>query len=310
MNEPEIPEPREPAKLEIDVEPTVAGRVARWLERAQIFRARIEASRARHASVDVGFDVLERDTSIGGALLAGALAYRLFVLLLPLSLLFVSGLGLYADLAHKSTSTAAKEAGFTGLIASEIASTASGHARWIVFLVMIPAVLYATATLYRAVAKVHAIAWHGSGRGVRMSPGGLTVFALALLVDLFAAGIVGWIRGRDQFGGIAAAVLVFLVLGGGAWLMVSMRLPHRDVHWPALVPGAMIFGVGLLFINVFNVYVTTRLVEDRANTYGALGVAAALLFSLVLVGRLIVVAPELNASIADRRAKAPSKQLA
>jgi hypothetical protein len=55
-------------------------------------------------------------------------------------------------------------------------------------------------------------------------------------------------------------------------------------------------------INVFNIYVTTRLVQGRADTYGALGVGAALLFSLVLVGRLIVLSAELNASLADRRA--------
>jgi uncharacterized BrkB/YihY/UPF0761 family membrane protein len=61
------------------------------------------------------------------------------------------------------------------------------------------------------------------------------------------------------------------------------------------------FGVGLLFINVFNVYVTTRLVQGRADTYGALGIAAALLFSLVLVGRLVVGSAELNASLVDHR---------
>jgi len=76
-----------------------------------------------------------------------------------------------------------------------------------------------------------------------------------------------------------------LALVGGAWLVVSLELPHRDVPWPALLPGAVLVGVGLLFLNVFNVYVTTRLVEERSNTYGALGIAAALLFSLVLVGR-------------------------
>ena len=92
------------------------------------------------------------------------------------------------------------------------------------------------------------------------------------------------------------------MLVGGAWLVVSMQLPHRDVRWPALVPGALVFGAGLLFVNVFNVYITTRLVEGRANTYGALGIAAALLFSLVLVGRLMVVSAELNASLDDRRA--------
>jgi membrane protein len=188
-----------------------------------------------------------------------------------------------------------------GLIASQVASTAAGGARWIVFLVMIPAVLYATATLYRAVAKVHAIAWLGSGRGIRTSANGVALLAAALLAQLVAAGIVGWIRRGDQIGG-AAALLVFLVLGGGTWLALSTQLPHRHVPWTALLPGAITVGVGLLFINVFNIYVTTRLVEGRADTYGALGVAAALLFSLVLVGRLVVVSAELNVSLADRRA--------
>jgi uncharacterized BrkB/YihY/UPF0761 family membrane protein len=301
MSRPEIPEPREPAKLEIEVQPTPAGRIARSLQRAQILRTRIEASRARHAYVDVGFDVIERDASIGGALLAGALAYRLFVWLLPTSLLFVSGLGLYAGAADKSPSEVAKDTGLHGLIASQVASTASGCARWIVFLVMLPAVLYATATLYRAIAKVHAIAWHGSGRGVRSSPTGVAILAAALVAEVVAAGIVGWIRRGDQFGGVAA-LLVFLVLGGGTWLALSTQLAHRDVRWPALVPGALMVGVGLLFINIFNIYVTTRLVQGRADTYGALGIAAALLFSLVLVGRLIVLSAELNASLADRRA--------
>ncbi len=301
MSRPEIPEPHEPAKLEIEVEPTLAGRLARWLERARILRTRIEASRARHAYIDVGFDVVERDASIGGGLLAGALAYRLFVLLLPSSLLFVSGLGLYADAVDKSPTEAVKDAGLHGLIASEVASTASGRARSIVFIVMVPVVLYATITLYRATAKVHAIVWQGSGRGVRISPAGVSLFAAALLLQLLAVEIVGWIRRGDQFGGIAA-LIVFVVLGGGAWLAVSTQLPHRDVRWTALVPGALMFGVGLLFINVFNVYVTTRLVQGRADTYGALGIAAALLFSLVLVGRLVVGSAELNASLVDHRA--------
>jgi uncharacterized BrkB/YihY/UPF0761 family membrane protein len=98
-------------------------------------------------------------------------------------------------------------------------------------------------------------------------------------------------------------LIVYLAFVGGAWLVVSTQLPHRGVRWPSLVPGALLFGAGLLFVNVFNVYVTTRLVEDRADTNGALGIAAALLFSLVLVGRLILLSAELNASLDERRAR-------
>jgi uncharacterized BrkB/YihY/UPF0761 family membrane protein len=117
---------------------------------------------------------------------------------------------------------------------------------------------------------------------------------VALLLVIAAAQIVGSIRQHDQLGGLSA-LLVYLVLAGGAWLLVSLQLPHRDVRWQALLPGAAVVGVGLLFVNVFNVYVTTRLVEGRADTYGALGIATALLLSLVIVGRLIVFSAELNA---------------
>lgn len=302
----DAPDPFEPRPIEIEVEPTDAGRLPRWMERGRLLQTRVDAGRARHASIDLGFSLVEHDSSIGGGLLAGALAYRLFVLLLPTSLLLVSGLGLYAGSVDKSPSTVAKEAGLHGLIASEVSQAASSHARGVVFLLMIPAVLYALVTLYRAIAKVHAIAWHGSGRGVRITSRGVGVFGGALLVQLFTGEIVGWIRRGHQLGGLAA-LLVYVVLIGGAWLAVSLQLPHRELRWPGLVPGAVLFGIGLLLVNAFNIYVTTRLVEGRADTYGALGIATALLFSLVLVGRLMVVSPELNALLHERRARHDAK---
>jgi len=300
MTEPDAPDPQEPTKpIEFELEPTVAGRIAHWIERARILRERTEAARTRHASVDFGLSLIERDSGIGGGLLAGALAYRLFVLLLPTALLLVSGLGLYADSAGESTTHVARKAGLHGLIASQVATTASGRARWIVFILMVPVVLYATVKLFRALAIVHAIAWQGSGRGTRLTRRGVGALIGAVAITIVSAEIAGWARRQDHWGGLVA-LLVYVVLMGGTWLFVSMQLPHRDAGWPALLPGALLFGVGLLFLNVFNVYVTTRLVEDRANTYGALGVATALLLSLVLVGRVMVVSAELNASIHER----------
>jgi hypothetical protein len=225
---------------------------------------------------------------------------------LPVALLFVSGIGLYADAADKSAATVAKDAGLQGLIASQVASSASGGARWLIFVVMVPAVLYALAKLYRAIAVTHAIAWHGSGRGVRLTAGGVGAVGAALLANVVAAELVGWVRRQNSLGGVSA-LLVYLVIVGGAWLVVSLKLPRRETEWSDLLPGALLVGAGLLLVNVFNVYVTTRLVEGRADTYGALGIAAALLFSLVLVGRLIVVSAELNATLDERRTHALSR---
>jgi uncharacterized BrkB/YihY/UPF0761 family membrane protein len=290
------PTDREP----LEGEPTIAGRIARWMEHARILRGRVEAARTRHASIDFGFTLVERDSDVGGGLLAGALAYRLFVLLLPTSLLLVSGLGLYADGVDKSTKTVTKEAGLTGLIGSQVAEAAAGKARGVVFVLMIPATLYALVTLYRAIAKVYALAWHGSARGVKITPAGVGSLGGALVVQLVSVEVVSWVRREHRFGGLLALIL-YVVLIGGAWLVVSRTLPHRDAGRLALVPGAVLVGIGLFCITLFNIYVTTRLVEGRADTYGALGVATALLFSLVLVGRLMVVSAELNAALDERR---------
>ena len=270
---------------------------ARWLEHGA-GSARVEAARPRHATVDFGLTLLERDSSIGGGLLAGALAYRLFILLLPTALLFVSGLGLYAGAADKSTSQAARETGLHGLIASQVALDLVGQQ---------PLARLSPDGPRRALRDDHPLpcgrgrprdrlAWIRPGR--TRHAGGDRAALARILLALVSAQIAGWIRRHDQLGG-AAALLVYLVLAGGAWLLVSLKLPHRDVRWQALLPGAALVGVGLLFVNVFNVYVTTRLVENRADTYGALGIAAALLLSLVIVGRLIVLSAELNALLAS-----------
>jgi uncharacterized BrkB/YihY/UPF0761 family membrane protein len=259
---------------------------------------------SRHTPLEIGLSVLDRDSSIGGGLLAGALAYRLFVILLPSALFLISAIGIYAGTADQSPIHVAHEVGLHGLIASEVSDTASSGARGVVFVLMIPDVLYALVRLYRATAIVHGLAWHGSARRVRLEAAGLALLGVALVVDLGAAGVVGWIRRHTEVGGLAA-LLVYGILVGGAWLLVSRRLPGGDSGWRALVPGALLVGVGLLLVNVFNVYVTTRPVENQANTYGVLGVATALLFSLVLVGRIIVIGAELNASIDRHRHPVP-----
>ena len=165
---------------------------------------------------------------------------------------------------------------------------------------MLPAAAFALLKLYRAVAIVHGIVWEGSGRGQRVTAKGVGLLGVALLSSIVAAEMVGWFRGREQLGGIGA-LLVYLPLVGGSWLAVSLQLARRDARWPELVPGALLVGGGLLFVNAFNVYVTTRLLEGQADTYGALGIAAALLFSLVLVGRLILISAELSAALHQRR---------
>jgi hypothetical protein len=119
--------------------------------------------------------------------------------------------------------------------------------------------------LYRAIAIVHALSLPGSGRGSRTTAKGVGILGIAPPRRPRTRGRRRLDPRHDQLGGIRA-LAAYLVVVGGAWLVVATQLPHRGVRWSAHVPGALVVGAGLLFINIVTAYVTTRLVEDRART--------------------------------------------
>jgi uncharacterized BrkB/YihY/UPF0761 family membrane protein len=71
--------------------------------------------------------------------------------------------------------------------------------------------------------------------------------------------------------------------------------------WTALIPGCVLFGIGVESLHVVAAYAFAPWAASRQGTYGALGIAAALLFGLFLVSRLMVAAAVLNATLGDRR---------
>jgi len=74
----------------------------------------------------------------------------------------------------------------------------------------------------------------------------------------------------------------------GLWLWTSLRLPHRDAGWIDLLPGALVVGVGVGILQVGAAYLLGPYALAKQGTYGALGLAAALLLSLWVLGRLVV----------------------
>ncbi len=298
----ESPEPPRgsPAEPEIVAGKTIAGRILAAAERVRILREQIEEARARHRSVDIAFATIERDSEIGGSLLAGALAYRLFVFLLPFAVFAVVGLGIYADATDQSTAEVAGEIGMTRIIATQVASAASDSARWWVLIVSVPILAYAVGQLYRSIAIVHALAYEGSGRALKLVPRSIGLFALAVLGQV---AVVNLSTALSRGG----ALSILLGVAGGAvsvsalWLGVTELFPHGTATLGERIPGAVLYGVGTLALYLFNALVIGWLIEEREDSYGALGAAAALLFSMFLTGRLIVASAVLNAVVLRRR---------
>lgn len=285
--------------------PPAPGRVARASQAVQARSAalaeRAETERRQHATVDLGFDVVRHDSQVAGGILAGALAYRLFIWLLPAALVAVAGLGVAADAADTSAAAAANDAGLAGLVTTSIASAAESPTRWYALLIGIPLLVWATRSLLRALIAAHRLVWvdiAARGQRPKLRP---TLELLGVLFGflLVSAGAAA-ARERSFTAGLLATALA-LVLYVGLWLVASARLPHGGADWPELVPGAVVVGIGVELMHVIVAYFIAAEAVRRQGTYGSLGVAAALLLGLYILGRLLVFGAVLNARLHARR---------
>ena len=272
--------------------------------RAERLENRAQAERKRHDSVDVVFEMVDRDSEVGGGIIAGALAYRFFIWLLPLALVAVAGVGLAAESANESPEETADSVGLAGLISDSVAGAAESPNRWYALLVGIPVLLWTTRSLLRALIGAHRLVWTDLRSAAPKATVVGTVRLLALLlglllVSVFASAVRAWSGGT----GLVSTLLVAAPYAG-IWLLASLRLPHRGAPWKALVPGALAFGIGLELLNIVAAYVIAPWAINKQGTYGALGAAAALLLALFFVSRLLVGAAVLNATLWERSARA------
>ena len=284
-----------------------------WAEemraRGERLAERAQDERSRHRSLDAIFDMVDRDGEVGGGIIAGALAYRLFIWLLPLALVVVAGLGFAADARSESPQAAAEELGVQGLVSTSIANAADSPNRWYALLIGIPVLVWATRGVLRVLIGAHRLIWTDDrSRAPRPKFGA----ALRLLVLLLCFGVVSAVASAVRAWEAGPGLLVTLaalVFYSAIWLLITLRLPHQETHWTALIPGALVFGIGIELLHVVIAYFIAPYAIAKQGTYGALGVAAGILFGLFLISRLIVASAVVNATIWVRRARAEGSAL-
>jgi uncharacterized BrkB/YihY/UPF0761 family membrane protein len=285
-----------------------AGRTRLWVaamqERGRRASERAEAERSRHASVDAVFEMVDRDDEVAGGIIAGALAYRLFIWLLPLGLVAVAGLGLASDAASESPAQTARQVGLLGLVTSSIAGAAESSNRWYALAIGIPLLLYVTRSVLRVLIGAHRIIWHDLRSAVPKPTISASAKLLGLLLMFFLAFGLATAVGVRTTGFVGALVTVVMTLPyAGVWLLISKGLPHRGAPWQALVPGALLFGLGVEVIHLAAEYFIAPYSVAKQGTYGVLGLAAVLLLGLFFFSRLIVGAAILNATLWERQVR-------
>ena len=298
-------EPDEP-----DESPEAASRAARARARAAALQARAaqiqeraQAERGRHGSVDAVYEIADRDAEVGGTIIAGALAYRLFIWLLPLALVLVAGFGIAASQSSDSPEKAARSLGLAGIVSGSIAGAANSSARWYAIVIGIPLLLLTTRSLLRTLIVIHRLCWTDVRHAAPKATPKATIRLLGLLL-CFLAVSAGANFVRSKLPGPGLIVTVALILPyAGLWLLVSMRLPRRDAPWTALLPGALLFAVGLEIVGAVVAFFIVPDAESKQGTYGSLGLAAALLLGLFFLSRVVVGSAVVNATLWERRSR-------
>jgi uncharacterized BrkB/YihY/UPF0761 family membrane protein len=271
---------------------SIATRVRSGRERLGFFRRRWPA-------LDAAFETYERDRDVNGNIFAGAVAFRLFLWLLPLTLVLVVLLAFIVSSGGEVTETV-KAFGISNESAIEIAKnlSRSDSSRWWLLALGLFALYGASIAVAKVVHRAHALAWGSSESRLRSHPkvAGL-VLAIAGLV-LAVTGIAARVRALSGAGWFLRIGL--LALYAGVWIVVSWVLPHRDAPVVRLLPGAIAFALGVVALHLLTVTYFVHKLDSASELYGGLGTAFVLLLWLYLVARLVVASAVVNATLYDR----------
>jgi membrane protein len=277
-----------------------ARRSAQDLERRA--RDELEHAREQHATVRLAVQAFENDRARAGGLLAGGLAYRVFLWQIPLALFVVSAFGIVTQLAEEDPSDLARRVGMTAALAGSIAKavSASDSARWWLLILGAFLTVWAGRGVYRGVRLVSELAWGARGRPASSLKASLVVTGFGLLLIALQLLLP---KVSESLAVPALLSFVFgMVLASAISLWFLRLLPRDDAPWTALVPGAVLFGVGMRALGLAAATYFAYRLDHSGDLYGALGIAIVMMLYLFIVARVFVAAQFLNATLYHRRA--------
>lgn len=241
--------------------------------------------------------MLADDSRISGRVLSTAIAFRLFMLIIPTLLILFAGLGfLHASGASEDVD---EHLGFSQLLVNtfdRIGADAASN-RWMIMGVGIIAMVLAVRAIASTLEIVHARAWDGL---IARRASHAHDYAAAFVVGVVIIGYLisaQWLRVHVPGGGAVALIIVGSTAVFGYLWILTLLPAVPGVGWRDLLPGAVLVGVGIQVLHYVTVYHFADKVQGTSETYGRLGIALATLAWLYLTGRMMVFAEILNATL-------------
>lgn len=293
---------RQAGRIVIAVEKKQESNAQGGTRRSDGARAKVAAAAAsakgageRHVSIAVSLRAVERNQRVAATVLAGGLAYRLFLWLLPFGLIVGGALGL---MNANSTEDAVSNGGLPAAISNAVgdASRSTHSDSWWLLIVGVSGLIWSGYTGAKAVQLIYALIWDEAPPRTKPLKGSLA-FTGTVCVVLVAIAVTWWVRDETSRRLLVAGFTVAPF--AAIWLGVSLCLPHRDAPWRSLIPGAILMGIGVPVLHGVIVAFLVPQLQKAQALYGVLGAATTLIFFVYLVAMLIVLAAVLNSSLYD-----------
>lgn len=260
-------------------------------------RVRLEDARPSSRVIDTVFRAFERDVATGGGVLSAAVAFRIFLFLVPFVFFVVVAFGYASEAADGSATAWSHTVGIGGLIAGAVkgAANLSGGQRLTALLVSGFALFLGSRAAVKVLRITHGLIWRVPIPKLRSPIRAAGTFTGLISLALLVSAGVGWLRSQSFLLGIFGIIL-WLAVPFGLWLLVSFWLPRAECPWWALLPGAAVCAIGAELLHVATVYWFAYQIQAKSDTYGAIGVSLSLLLWAYFLGRIITASAAVNAA--------------
>jgi uncharacterized BrkB/YihY/UPF0761 family membrane protein len=249
--------------------------------------------------LDVALRIYQRDREGAGGLVGSALAFRLFLFFVPLTLFVVGLLGFLTRWIDAEDII--DTVGLGGTIADQVNTALSqpNSTRWIATITGLFGMAWAGRSLSRVMIAASCLAWRlpvttkASARVIGSVIGLIAGIALV-------ATIVNQIRLDFGLGAASLSFLAVLTVYGIAWMAMSMLLPRATRDPGALLPGAVVVGAVLAAMQAIAQLYLPGALGRASALYGALATTVVTLGWFFFLGRAMVFGMSLDAVIYER----------
>lgn len=237
----------------------------------------------------------DRYWRLNAPVLAGHIAFRTFVFLLPVAFLLVAVAGFLRSTGNDPQSVGdslglGQAIGQSMRQAGQDSQEAWYHVAWVAGAGLLMGSLGLASGLHYVYLQLWQLPFQKPEGKLRATLEMGSGFIAILLVAVVAHAL----RSRGLLAGTAGVALLALV-GFGGFLGLGIALPRRASEWRWLIPGSVVGAAGVVGLQVFGaVYLPSRL-ASFSQTYGAFGIAATFIFYLYLIGQLLVLSVVINA---------------